>query len=77
MTLRPLDVNILPSEAADIPLPRPDITPPVTKIYFVFDFFITPPPLNNLLSIIALKFVVGQYKNYFIACLASSRALSS
>ena len=28
--------------AAAIPLPTPEITPPVTKIYLVFIFFISP-----------------------------------
>ena len=35
VTLYPLALNNLPSEAAMIPLPKDDVTPPVTKIYFV------------------------------------------
>ena len=34
-TLIPLAFKSLPNEAAVIPLPKPDTTPPVTNIYFV------------------------------------------
>ena len=33
--LQPPCLSSLPSEAAVMPLPRPDTTPPVTKMYFV------------------------------------------
>ena len=35
MTLNPLDFNNLPSEAAVIPFPKPETTPPVTNINFI------------------------------------------
>ena len=35
-TVRPLDSNNAPIEAAAIPLPREETTPPVIKIYLVF-----------------------------------------
>jgi hypothetical protein len=34
-TLRPLALSNLPSEAAVMPFPSPETTPPVTKMYFV------------------------------------------
>lgn len=36
VTLRPLDFNSKPSDAAAIPLPRDETTPPVRNMYFVF-----------------------------------------
>jgi len=36
LTLNPLSFKTLAIEAAVIPLPRPDRTPPVTKMYFGF-----------------------------------------
>ena len=36
-TFSPLALSNRPSEAAVIPLPSPDTTPPVTKIYFVME----------------------------------------
>jgi len=35
VTRNPLATKSLPSEAQIIPLPKDDVTPPVTKIYFV------------------------------------------
>ena len=35
VTLNPLDWSSLPKEAAMIPLPRDEVTPPVMKMYFV------------------------------------------
>lgn len=35
VTAYPLEVNSFPSDAEIIPLPNEDVTPPVTKIYFV------------------------------------------
>ena len=37
-TLYPLFFNSLPNDAAVIPFPSPDTTPPVTNTYFVFIF---------------------------------------
>ena len=34
-TFKPRAFSSLPSEAAVMPLPSPETTPPVTKIYFV------------------------------------------
>ena len=60
-TMSPLALRSLPSEAAVIPFPSPDTTPPVTNIYFViaihlFTFhsylllYLTPtPPLPEAL----------------------------
>lgn len=36
VTLNPLDFSSKPSEAETIPLPKEEVTPPVTKMYFVF-----------------------------------------
>ncbi len=35
VTLNPLDWSNLPSEAAMIPFPKEEVTPPVIKMYFV------------------------------------------
>ena len=35
VTLKPQCFKIVPSEDAMTPLPIPDITPPVTKMYFI------------------------------------------
>ena len=40
VTEKPLDCNSLASEAAMIPFPREELTPPVTKIYFVLGMVI-------------------------------------
>jgi hypothetical protein len=37
VTLKPLACNNLAREAAIIPLPREEVTPPVTKIYLTDD----------------------------------------
>jgi hypothetical protein len=34
---KPLLFNILPIEEAEIPLPKDETTPPVTKMYFVIN----------------------------------------
>jgi hypothetical protein len=44
-TFRPLAFKIAPMLAAIMPLPTPEITPPVTKMYLVFVFMGTPPLL--------------------------------
>jgi hypothetical protein len=36
VTEKPLDCNSFANEAAMIPFPREEVTPPVTKIYLVF-----------------------------------------
>ena len=36
VTFNPAFFKIYPTEEAAIPLPRPDITPPRTKMYLVF-----------------------------------------
>ena len=36
VTLKPRDCKSLANEAEIIPLPSEEVTPPVTKIYFVF-----------------------------------------
>ena len=36
-TLRPRDFSNRPKDAAVIPFPSPDTTPPVTNIYFVIN----------------------------------------
>jgi hypothetical protein len=36
VTEKPLDCSNFANEAAMIPFPREELTPPVTKIYFVF-----------------------------------------
>ena len=37
VTLNPLDWSSLPSDAAIIPFPKEEVTPPVIKMYFVFE----------------------------------------
>lgn len=37
VTLNPLDCNNLPSDAEIMPLPRLEVTPPVTKMYLAVD----------------------------------------
>ena len=44
MTLSPRLLSNLPREAAVIPLPNPDTTPPVTNTYFLFFCCISLPP---------------------------------
>ena len=55
VTLTPLDFKSLPREAAVIPFPNPDTTPPVTKIYLT-DTFITYSPLLIFLKTQATLF---------------------
>src|SRR5947208_3060368 len=43
-TLRPRALRSRPSEAATIPLPRPETTPPVTNTYFVARSVVTQSP---------------------------------
>ena len=38
VTDKPLDCKSLPSDAEMIPLPREEVTPPVTKIYLTMDW---------------------------------------
>src|SRR4026209_1297021 len=45
VTLRPRSTSNLPSEAAVIPLPREETTPPVMKMYFVL--MRGPPALGD------------------------------
>lgn len=40
VTDNPLDLRIAPIEAAVMPLPREETTPPVRKMYFVVLFFL-------------------------------------
>ncbi len=47
VTLRPRDSRIAAREAAAIPLPREETTPPVTNTYFVI-VFRTAPSLEDL-----------------------------
>ena len=37
----PLDLSSKPNEAETIPLPKEEVTPPVTKMYFVFFLLIS------------------------------------
>ena len=37
VTLKPLDWRSLPNEAEMIPFPNEEVTPPVTKMYFVVE----------------------------------------
>ena len=50
-TFKPLFFNSLPNDAAVIPFPSEDTTPPVTNTYFVFFIKIPPKKLltNHLL----------------------------
>ena len=48
MTLYPLEVKSFPSEAAMIPLPKEEVTPPVTNIYFVEILFTVFFYKNNI-----------------------------
>ena len=41
VTLNPLDLSSKPNEAETIPLPKEEVTPPVTKMYFVFFLLIS------------------------------------
>src|SRR5690242_21917400 len=60
VTLRPRSTRSLPNEAAAMPLPRDETTPPVTKMYFVL---LIGPPIPRKLPLI--------HADYFDARLSS------
>jgi hypothetical protein len=62
--LNPLALRIFPIEAAVIPFPRPESTPPVTKTYLIgcFDNY---KPLFNLYNDTTLADLIKQAKKLF------------
>jgi hypothetical protein len=52
--LNPLCFSSLPKEAAVIPLPSPDTTPPVTKMYFIRSLLLSLKTIKRALKSMAL-----------------------
>ncbi|GAA0088677.1 hypothetical protein UT300008_14720 [Clostridium perfringens] len=58
LTLNPLFFNNLPNEAAVIPFPNEETTPPVTNTYLVFLLISLPPNVNLFLTSFFVSFIM-------------------